>query len=217
MHKKKIVIFGDSLVCGMGISQEECYGEILKTIYKSEILLEGIPGATIKDGLAQFNNIRIENPKGIILAFGLNDVQVRMPFEKSLSKLPNRFSKKIKAIRKWYLSTFWGYTKVSIEEYKMVLLELIAAIKHEFGAGIDILICTPTPINTILFPGTMANLWEIKKSIIGIGKRYNVQVVDVFEVLSKYKIEDILLEDGKHLNPYGHKIVAGCISSYLEE
>ncbi|HHT7187666.1 TPA: SGNH/GDSL hydrolase family protein [Bacillus cereus] len=217
MNKKKIVIFGDSLVCGMGVKQGECYGEILGKIYKSEILLKGMPGATIKDGLTRFNSVRAENSKCIILAFGLNDVQVRMPFEKIMSKLPIRFSKITRATRKWYLSTFRGYTKVTIDKYVLLLLELIKVIRRECGMRTDILLCTPTPINEFLFPGTMENLREIQKSIVGIGIKYDVQVIDIFRVLSEHKIDDILLEDGKHLNSYGHKIVAGYICSYLDE
>ena len=77
---KKIILFGDSLMSGYGLSSEEHLDKILQkdlnlSGYKIIIINKSVSGDTSSDGLARLDKIlKIEDADLIILGLGANDM-----------------------------------------------------------------------------------------------------------------------------------------------
>ena len=77
---KKIILFGDSLMSGYGLSSEKHLDKILQkdlnlSGYKITIINKSVSGATSSDGLARLDKIlKIEDADLIIIGLGANDM-----------------------------------------------------------------------------------------------------------------------------------------------
>ena len=112
---KKIILFGDSLMSGYGLSSEEHLDKILQkdlnlSGYKIIIINKSVSGDTSSDGLARLDKIlKIEDADLIILGLGANDMLKGIDpsiTKKNLQEIINRIQiKKIDILLTGMLAT----------------------------------------------------------------------------------------------------------------
>lgn len=79
-REHKIVIYGDSFTAGYGLSEEDAYPLVARSIINQqfnhdriEVVNAGVVGDTAATGLARLSSILLEKPTVVVLAFGPND------------------------------------------------------------------------------------------------------------------------------------------------
>jgi len=82
-----IVAFGDSLIYGVGASQDKNIVFLLSQKIGQTIINQGINGNTTADGLARIDSILSENPKLVILLLGGNDYLRKVPIETTFENI----------------------------------------------------------------------------------------------------------------------------------
>jgi lysophospholipase L1-like esterase len=92
-----IVVFGDSLVEGVGASTKGGFVELLSKKTSLPVVNLGVSGNTTADGLKRVNEIFEHDPKVVVLLLGGNDYLKKVPREetfKNLSEIINKIHEK---------------------------------------------------------------------------------------------------------------------------
>lgn len=89
----KIVAFGDSLIRGVGSTDNQDFISQLSVKLNRPIDNFGVPGETSADGLMRVDKILAENPSIVIVLFGGNDYLKRVPIEKTFTNLEQIITK----------------------------------------------------------------------------------------------------------------------------
>lgn len=84
---ESIVAFGDSLVRGVGASNNHDFVSLLSARIKQPIINLGVSGNTTADGLARINQVLETKPKIVILLLGGNDYLKRLPISQTFQNL----------------------------------------------------------------------------------------------------------------------------------
>ncbi len=83
-----IIAFGDSLVSGYGVEEEENFVSLLSERLKVPIINQGVDGNTTEDGLTRVGrDVLAQDPKIVIVLLGGNDTLGRMSMEDTFSNL----------------------------------------------------------------------------------------------------------------------------------
>lgn len=82
-----ILAFGDSLIEGIGSTQNNDFISLLSKRIGKEIINLGVSGNTTEDGIERLNDLENYNPKIVILLLGGNDALRRIPTEKTFNNL----------------------------------------------------------------------------------------------------------------------------------
>jgi acyl-CoA thioesterase I len=82
-----IVVFGDSLVYGVGSTQGEDFVSVLENISGEGIVNLGVSGDTTADGLKRIDGVLKENPKVVMVLLGGNDFLRKVPIETTFENL----------------------------------------------------------------------------------------------------------------------------------
>jgi acyl-CoA thioesterase I len=82
-----IIAFGDSLVAGVGSSQEGGFVPLLADRLQKPVINRGKPGDTTADALARVPEILQENPHVVIILLGGNDAIQRIPLPETVQNL----------------------------------------------------------------------------------------------------------------------------------
>lgn len=76
-----IVMFGDSLVEGVGATEGNTLPELLSKKIGKDVINMGVRGQTSSQGLARINSVIDMDPKVVIVLFGGNDYLHQVPLE----------------------------------------------------------------------------------------------------------------------------------------
>lgn len=222
----KVLILGNSvsLICRPPLNKRgySTYCQLLEqhnTYMKIKMLSD--QAAIITDGLTCFySEICAYNPDSVIIAYGINEACTRfLPrklnqvlFADKRDKLKTPVIKKIlqkiirfiepHAIRLFRLN---GWVKPA--KYYKYLTKLITLIKKECNSKV-ILITIPNVTDRIekQLPGSRQKILEYNKEILKIAQDELCDVVDCFDLFSKYDINDVT-PDGIHLSEMAHKLI----------
>lgn len=82
-----ILVFGDSLVEGVGSTKGHDFPRLLAAGLGEPVLNFGVAGDTTQDGLDRLSEARKENPKLVILVLGGNDFLQKVPREQTFANL----------------------------------------------------------------------------------------------------------------------------------
>ncbi len=82
-----VVAFGDSLVKGVGAAEDLGFISVLQGKIGEEIVNLGVPGDTTRDGLARIEEVRVLEPRIVILLLGGNDYLQKIPKEETFTNL----------------------------------------------------------------------------------------------------------------------------------
>ena len=82
-----VVVFGDSLVEGVGATTKGGFVELLSKQIKTPIVNLGVSGNTTVDGLKRIDEIFKHDPKVVILLLGGNDYLKKVPREETFKNL----------------------------------------------------------------------------------------------------------------------------------
>lgn len=112
-----------------------------------------------------------------------------------------------------------GRFKVSVDEYKRNLQEVIAQAKR-FSP--DIVLLTITPVNELVT--TKAEKDKIRKNefveryneaIKEVAEEMSVALIDVYSAYKERGANELLCEDGLHPNAEGHKVIFELAKDYV--
>lgn len=84
---ESIVAFGDSLVRGVGASDNHDFVSLLSARIQQPIINLGVSGNTTADGLARLEQVLQAKPKIVILLLGGNDYLKRLPISQTFQNL----------------------------------------------------------------------------------------------------------------------------------
>lgn len=140
-HPLKIVLFGDSLIAGPGLEEEQKVSAILQQYfdyYKVEALVynAGVNGETTAGGLARVGSIIQANPDVVVVALGANDMlrqqDAKLAFD-NLSKILQRLQAngKIKVMLAGMMARP-SYTKAYQDSFNSIYPLLAQHYKVEF-------------------------------------------------------------------------------------
>lgn len=82
-----ILMFGDSLVEGVGATEGKSLPEQLGRLMEVPILNYGVSGDTTRDALKRLPDALEQNPKGVIIVLGGNDFLKKIPREETFQNL----------------------------------------------------------------------------------------------------------------------------------
>ena len=82
-----IIMFGDSLVYGVGATQGKNLPALLSKKIKKEIHNMGIPGTTSAQGLLRIKSVLKHNPRVVMVLFGGNDYLQEVPIEETFKNI----------------------------------------------------------------------------------------------------------------------------------
>jgi acyl-CoA thioesterase I len=82
-----IIAFGDSLVSGVGSSEDNDFVSVLSRKIGQPIINMGMPGETTKDGVKRINAINDYKPKVVLVLLGGNDALQRIEPEATFANL----------------------------------------------------------------------------------------------------------------------------------
>lgn len=91
--RTEIVAFGDSLIEGVGSSNNKGFIDDLEVILNTEIVNLGVSGNTTRDGLLRIDDITDRNARIVLISLGGNDFIQRIPEEtvrKNLDKIVSK-------------------------------------------------------------------------------------------------------------------------------
>lgn len=82
-----VIMFGDSLVEGVGASMGQTLPDQLGRLLKVPVLNYGVSGDTTRDALYRLDQVLAERPKMIIVLLGGNDFLKKIPREETFANL----------------------------------------------------------------------------------------------------------------------------------
>lgn len=140
-HPLRIVLFGDSLMAGPGLEEEQKVSAILQQYFdyykvEAEVFNAGINGETTAGGLARVGSIIQMNPDVVVLALGANDMlrqqDARIAYD-NLNKILHRLQEngKIKVMLAGMLARP-SYTKAYQDGFNSIYPLLAQQYKVEF-------------------------------------------------------------------------------------
>lgn len=235
----KIAILGDSISEGIG-SKKVNYCDFLQELMpQCKIYNFALTGTTIKYGLEIKDKIIEYNPDVVVIFYGNVDALPRMKENcRAYKYIPNRYkglgmsdpralyTRKKPKMYFQYIDSFirynlknliiklYGYTQwTTLNEFESYYDELLKGIMKE---NRKIILLTNVPIDEKFFPNSNYEYNRYNAVIHEKGKKYKLDIIDIYNQLSIYKQEDIFLKDKYHPNKKGYKIIAELIYNKLK-
>ena len=84
---KTIIVFGDSLVQGVGATTGNDFPSLLSYKIGAPIINMGVAGDTSSDGLARVESVNAQDPKIVLVLFGGNDFLRKVPVKKTFKNI----------------------------------------------------------------------------------------------------------------------------------
>lgn len=200
MKNKNIILFGDSIFCGVGASaRSKGCGCSLRKEFSGKVLIKAKPGETSKDAIDRIKKDVLDQKdfEVVIILFGNNDCRI----DKQHTPL------------------------VSPENFGLNLSKLINQIK---GINTVPMLCNLQPIDSESFFRMYGRErykgfeyspyeWHEKYSKIcdQVSKDTKTTLIDIRKALIKYE-KDIIAQDGLHPNDKGHQIIKETLIEYLK-
>ena len=221
----RILALGDSCTFGWSVRAKESYPQVLQLLLRArggqayEIVNAGVPGySSYQVRLLYQDKLQLYSPDVLIVFVGANDVALNMVSDKERYVLPE-----VVVDAEAYLMQYvWSYAFMKYGIMKMM-----------FGHGLTM---------RVTYEDHLKNLEEIKAAAVGRkipvyfispvwrkaegGMIKNPMLdetpfIDLYAILEKamaaehVKVEELILDDGVHLTPLGHKILAQAIMDRL--
>jgi len=212
MKDKRIVVIGDSLAMPRyEVSFEDTYPYLLnQELENCEVIVRNRRANTTKSQVNPQNildDIVFLKSKTVIIHLGIVDCAPRL-----FNKFEQLILSKLKGINKFIIKFFSKYrfffTKinpkvyVNKKEFYHSLLKLIQECKKNGVENIFVLnICNTNSENKKKSFNFENNIQEYNNILYNVVKEQNVILLDVNSKIN----EDMLLEDGIHLNLIGHR------------
>lgn len=217
--KKKLVILGDSLSMPRindGVLYEDSYPSILANSIDFEVINRSRRANDTNEQLKlqnSFDDVTSIKPDIVVLHLGIVDCSPRL-----FSRLGNKVINKLKYINKYIIKIMsknrFFFTKlfkkvyVNIDKYKSNMEQIIDFLKENNVEHIFIInICSTNKENSLRSFNFEKNIEDYNNVIDEVAKKTRVTIID----MRKYTPEEILIQDGIHLNKNGNKIIADSI------
>lgn len=207
--KEVIVVFGDSIVEGFLVPKDRCFVSLLQKKLPYKIIKNyGKTGNTTIDALNRIEELLKEKPNNVIISFGINDVQLRLPrIEKLISLYKLNFLKPVRV----FLLNYIGKPKLTLSQYKENLHKIISTLKDK---GISATLLTTTRVRDDIHPRTNNSLRKCDSIIKELANETGAKVIDISK---NFENNLSLLIDPKHPNEEGHRIIAEEIFTELKK
>lgn len=237
-----LVVLGDSIVFGYGVSYEQSYPARLERLLSSSatgsgswrVINAGVAGDTVVKGCARFaRDVRRYRPDVLLVAFGLNDASL------------HRTRWDVQQESGWWLS-HWRVTRVSrrfwlaAERVRSRLCVSPASAERSpiarprvgtttFVAAMGELACRArrdgakvfmvslTPVSECLPASQQAAYARYAGLVRHVAERQGVGLVDLRAATVPFCAETMLSPDGVHLTPAGHEWLAAQVHIHLHE
>ncbi|MGL5414170.1 MAG: GDSL-type esterase/lipase family protein [Clostridium sp.] len=181
MNNKPIVLIGDSLTFGYGVSKKNSFSSLLSNLLSHEIILnKGINGDTSTGILTRFHrDVILNSPKITFIMCGSNDL----------------------------LS---GRSVSSIISNIELMIKDLLSINSRIIIGIPPFIIKDLAIKLFSYSSyydyATTSLIELQKEILNLKEKYPIDIIDLYTLTKSNISQDIYL-DGIHLNEKGNKLI----------
>ncbi len=196
----KVVAFGDSVTRGVrpGVTEPQTFAGLLQAGLQErgvevEVVNAGLGSDTTAGGLARMErDVLAEEPKVVVIMFGLNDACVvdAGPVARSEPRIP-------------------------LVQY---VANLRSMVEQARAAGAAVVLCTPNPMTRAYLYSNMSGYAENEdmnylvrryaQAVEELGKEVGVPVVDVFSLFEDRPGGLELIQDGCHPYVEGHRLIA---------
>lgn len=183
----KILCIGDSITFGEGIDPWNRWTSIVdRALHDHEVINKGVCGDTTRLGLERFpEDVQRQQPDVLIIQFSLNDA--------------NRWD------------TDCGMPRVHPEAFEANLKEMALRAKHFGAERVGIILPTPCTKESVA-PHINWYASRIKNACLGS----SASVIDTgMGRASGVRPEDVLQDDGVHLNEMGNQKIAEAVLAWL--
>lgn len=237
----KLALYGDSLACpriGIVESNERYIALVEKHLRKFddsfylELRDKSKGGATLPDLFSTYiiDNTYYNLPGDyIIIHSGIVDCAPR-PINESFKKRINKLPLRVKSIVIKYIhnnraklikSNKGGFVKTKLEIFEEVLRNFLAHASENYKKVFLINICPTNDKIEAHSPGLKANINIYNEKILEVFKSIktsNIFLIDIYkELQSVENINNYIVEeDGHHIHPITHKLIAEKIISFLK-
>ncbi|MGL4849176.1 MAG: GDSL-type esterase/lipase family protein [Clostridium sp.] len=189
MLSNPIILIGDSLTFGYGISKRNSFHSLLASTLSNEtILKKGINGDTSTGILTRFyRDVVSHNPKATFIMCGTNDLLSG----RSVSSIISNIELMIKDLLSINSRIIIGIPPYIIKE---LAIELFSYSSY--------------------YDYACKSLIELQSEILNLKKKYPIEVLDFYNLTKSNLPQDIYI-DGIHLNEKGNKLFFNSLLSLL--
>ncbi len=187
----KLILFGDSLTYGYGVSSNENIETLIKNAYPSwKVINKGINGDSTRDARKRFErDVASLKPDIVTFLFGSNDSAM-------------------------------GEGYITLYEYNINLEMMIEKLKL-INPKCKIIMITPPPVDDTVFMPYNYNerLEPYVENCRNLAKKHNLVLADFnlhLKEVIKNGIDEYLQEDGEHLSKKGYIEFFKCIEKSLK-
>lgn len=226
----KIVFFTDCMsISPNSISDSLKYPQLIAQKYPfCTVVIKGSSGTTTGDSINSLDEILKLSPDLVVYGYGVNDALPRGLYREQRAKLIRamfkaKLSKKKRLfVRKYFLNPL-EYILQFINKPKHYLSKLetennintcIEAFKRIES---DVIVLNINPVCNYRFVHANRHITNYNDLISKKTLELNVDLVDVFKVLNKNNLDDVLAEDKFHYSELAHQLVANELIEIMEE
>ena len=240
-NKQRVVVLGDSIVAGLGVQPAEAWPARVQAALDEKranqwaVINAGIAGETAVQGLLRVpRDVTRWQPHVVLIAFGLNDgnlvgKQTAVDAWRAELLRSGRATGRGSYFSRWRAKLSQAMnntskTRVALADYRLAVEQLIKSIRHATPKS-QIALVNLTPVDKRLLPERgkswldqqIATYAAYNTTLAAEAFRLNVPLIDVNKKLSTCNLDEIIQEDGLHLTPAGHTILANEVLGWLEK
>jgi len=223
-----MVILGDSIVAGWGLSPQESYPSLLQRRLAPQgwqVINAGVPGETIVQGALRYDrDVAARQPNLVLLAFGLNDgCPVRNASDRWREQL--LISRLLGCERAWlrlsrrlpwrYREPRPGRPRTRPALFQSTLTRL-ARKSRRLGAEVCLLSLTPVDGPRLPWPSQWQSYRRFHEIIAGVARRERLSYLDLWtDGEPAFDGDTMWRADGVHLEAAGARWLADRVHAHL--
>ena len=232
---KAIVVLGDSIVYGWGVSYEESYPALLEEFlnkgpqrgHRWRVVNAGVPGNTVLMGCARYQrDVSAFHPQVVLLGYGLNDAALRRTHI-DLQREVIRAGKGYPWARIAYVLRRWLVPRAHVGDiahhensprvrprlYAAALRDLVRRVRRD---GAQAYLISLTPVSPDLPEEQRRHFQRYDEIIREIARRCRVPLIDLHETAENpFAPATMWAGDGVHPRAAGQRWVAESVGFYL--
>lgn len=187
----KVVCLGDSFTRGFGVSEEQCWVNLLNKKIEGEFVNKGVSGDTTGGMLARFyRDVVDEKPRYVLIGGGFNDFLAGV--ERSVCQ-GNLMSLVHQAYHNSIIPILIIEPCGNEEQFKL-----------NWSSFVDIDEIQKTYL-------------QYREWIKGFSRTFDLFYIDLYAVTNNSRFRENYYIDGIHITPEGHEIVADAFVSYFSK
>jgi lysophospholipase L1-like esterase len=234
---KTIVVIGDSIVYGWGVSYEESYPALLEEFlnkgpqggHRWRVVNAGVPGNTVLMGCARYQrDVSAFHPQVVLLGYGLNDAALRrthidLQRERFWRAQRYLWARIAYVLRRWFVPSGRAGDIVQHENNPRVRPKLYAAalrdlVRRVRRGGAKAYLVSLTPVSPDLPEEQRWHYQRYDEIIREIARRDKVPLIDLHGT-PEHPFAPVTMwaGDGVHLRAAGQRWVAENVYAQLAE